>query len=566
MAVNRFWGDAPTAQYTPLSMQELAFVPQQMYTREKDVEAKVDAMNEAKTTLVTMLGDKAGKTDEFEVASANLMNRMAKEGATQRLLEEAKGLRKLYLRDVAPMEQFANQRQELYKQYLKDKSTGENILLGQNPLEQSFDDWTKRGRTLEPYQAVDRNKLLSHGILIGKNFAEGEVREDVDKYGFLNVQKGFKNADEAMEAYQSNPQFKSWVDSQTELSAKAAGVEKPNQEVRDAIRSGIMTSVVGGVERHQLPSEILKNIGAGQNPQYAKPALVRTAITATGPELPSQNIEDIISIAPEAKKDVDKRISDATGGKYPTLQQMDDRIKSLKPVVDRQIQIGLTGYAPADAWNISSNTPEYKEYSNLLAGREKILSDTQAAQPWKSHIMINPDWESIQLFGDKKLTEWVDNYRKAVGENLRQNLQNLPENSLNWGGGDEVTREFIGNGKKKGKFTSPDTSDRAITFNGIHVNSVTGQIFFDFSLSAKDNSGSKPKDISMEHALIKMPPRDTRTAVDVFTSPQFLGGENPSDENNQRLALTRQLYNRWEQSSLPVLSKIKEDRRRKEEE
>ena len=66
MAVNRFWGQSQPAEYSPMSLQELAYAPSILYQREQDMNTNIDAMNQASSTLKSMLGSYAPKTEEFD--------------------------------------------------------------------------------------------------------------------------------------------------------------------------------------------------------------------------------------------------------------------------------------------------------------------------------------------------------------------------------------------------------------------------------------------------------------------------------------------------------------------
>jgi len=87
---NRFWGEAPIAQYSPMSMQETMFGPETLYKRDQALSAEMDALNESKMSLEGVLGSAAGKQDEFNQAYKEAMAGILKDGANQMSIEKAK--------------------------------------------------------------------------------------------------------------------------------------------------------------------------------------------------------------------------------------------------------------------------------------------------------------------------------------------------------------------------------------------------------------------------------------------------------------------------------------------
>jgi hypothetical protein len=336
MAVNRFWNQGQQAQYSPMSMQELAYAPQIMYGRDQDLTAKVDAMNEASSTLKSMLGDKAGKSEQFDIGYKSILDKIATEGATPRNLQAAKDLRQMYIKEVLPQEVFAKKRESTMAGQMKDRANLNNIVVGPNAADISFDQYSKDPNAMQ-YQVAERDKLLQHGALIGKQYADSEdaTKTHIDEFGKLVIQNGFATADEAMQAYESDPKFKQWVDSQAILATKASGLTNPNQDALDAIKSGIMTTVVGGIKRENLSDTELQRLRAsGVQPTNGISVLSfedkAIPVSASG-ETDYPVDMDIALKNPDVKKEYDKQLARISGNVFTSqaaLQAEKDRIQN----------------------------------------------------------------------------------------------------------------------------------------------------------------------------------------------------------------------------------------------
>ncbi len=323
---NRFWGEAPIAQYSPTSMQEAMFGPETLYKRDQALSDEMDALNESKLSLQGVLGSAAGKQEEFDQAYKEAMDGIAQNGATRVNIDKAKKAKQLYAQHVLPMQEFAKQRQAYGAEYAKLIRDKENIVDGVNPLEKTFDEYMKDPNSLNSFQTVSRDKLASMGMLYGKEYADGIVEKrdytDAD-LGIVNVIKGFKNAGDAFKAYASDPTFKSLIDAQVSEIAKGRGVNPNNPEVRSAITSGIMSGVVGKTERLPISAAVMKKMlgedGSENVGSYIKME-PNTNINLSEGDLKEQANQD-----QGMKTLMDSEFNRLSKGKYPTYESWKSR-------------------------------------------------------------------------------------------------------------------------------------------------------------------------------------------------------------------------------------------------
>jgi len=437
MDQNRYWNGQqeapmPLATYSPMSMQEMAYAPQIMHQREQELTGQLDAMNESNSTLKAMLGDKGATTDKFNDQYQQTLNSIAKEGATPQAIDKARNLRKIFMQEVKPQENFAVQRQQMYQQYLKDKSDPSKIVIGRNPLDIGYDEWSK-SKAFEPHQSVDRDRLIAHGAKIGSEWATGNTKAEPNEYDMLEVTKGFKNADEAMASYQSDPKFKSWVDSQTQLAASAAGTDPSNPDVANAIRSGIMTSVVGGTQLHNLPPGYIKDKNKPESNKLTGNFLKMEDVPLG--IVPSDDMLDLASKHPGMLNELNKATMQLTDGKYD-YTKMQEKLKTLsRPYTPEEIQNQAASSGSAASGMIHSsvvNDPEglYNKQAQL-----------------KEMIKENPFFNTLQRisFDDDEIGKLGESNAKDVYWRAHNSTHNLAENAVR--NGELVANAYDDNSK-----------------------------------------------------------------------------------------------------------------------
>jgi hypothetical protein len=317
---NRFWGNAPIAEYSPMTMQESMFGPQELYKRDQALTSQVDAMNEANLTLQGALGEAAPKQEEFTKKYNELLSKISKDGATQKNVDDARQLRQLYATQVLPMQDFAKTREKYGAEYFKARMDGDNIIDGANPLEKSFDEYRKDPSALNSFRVVSRDKLTGLGVAYGKNYAQGVTdrdKSDLD-LGIMNFVHGFKTQEDAFKAYQSDPKFQGLVNAQVSEIAKSRGLDPTHTEVRSAITGGIMSGVVGGLERAPVSAQYMK-----ENYKSKNGAKETQTNFIDWNDSESLNIlepsDDVLSLAaenPEKKKELDIAVRNLTDKKY----------------------------------------------------------------------------------------------------------------------------------------------------------------------------------------------------------------------------------------------------------
>lgn len=317
---NRFWGNAPIAEYSPMTMQESMFGPRELYNRDQALTSQVDAMNEANLTLQGALGEAAPKQEEFTRKYNEVLNKISKEGATQKNVDDARQLRQLYATQVLPMQDFAKTREKWGAEYSKARMDKDNIIDGTNPLEKSFDEYRKDPNALNSFQVVSRDKLTGLGAAYGKNYAQGVTdrdKSDLD-LGIMNFVHGFKTQDDAFKAYQSDPKFKGLVDAQVREIAKSRGLDPTHPEVRDAITGGIMSGVVGGLERAPVSAQYMKeNYKSKNGTKETKTNFIDWQDSETLNLVePSDDLLSLAAENPEKKKGLDAATRQLTNNKY----------------------------------------------------------------------------------------------------------------------------------------------------------------------------------------------------------------------------------------------------------
>lgn len=328
MAINRFWNQTQQAEYTPRSMQEIMYAPKIMYDRQEDLTNKVDAMNEANASLKAMLGDKAGKTEEFNAGLKDITDKISREGATQRNIDLAKNLRQSYLKEVLPQEAFAKKRESIIASQMKDRSDQNNIVSGNNAADITFDQYQKDPNSFQ-YQVAQRDKLIQDGMQAGAQIGEEEDNAGVhvDQYGKLVIPPKFNNSGEFYNAYQNDPAFKQSIDQQAMARAQARGIQNPTPEILNTIISGMATTAAGKVKREniseyelqRLRSEGLKPSGGVDILSFDNAAIPGAA---SGSADSPVDKEVAFKANPKLKEEYDKEIARMSKGAFRSQEEL----------------------------------------------------------------------------------------------------------------------------------------------------------------------------------------------------------------------------------------------------
>lgn len=488
MAVNRFWGETPVAQYTPMAretFQEMAYGPQIMYQREQDAISKLDAMNEAKNTLTSVLGENAGKTEQFNQKYASALAALQKEGATQRNIDELRKVKELYASEVKPQEMFLTDREKKAEMYYKAKADANNILLGADPTKVKYDDYRRDPSSME-FSVLGRDKLFTYGQQGAKDIKAAFTKQYPDKYGFMHVQEGFSNPAEAMDAYAKNVNgFKDRVEQKVKELSSANGAAG-NPIVEDVVRQGLINGVVGEHKMMGIPGwgEMMRNSGQTE----AVPA-VSPYITKDPQASPSDKSFDIAASMPHMKAALNNSVlerKDLVSKGITSIDKLNEVIarlesesnitepvKSAKGFVDTAAAIVQS----ADrALNVPFEymTGEHKDkayngikLSDLKDIRDKINQGLMGTSEYATDMLIKPNRELIAL--DAKLDPRIKSSIDAAEQDLAGLIDNYVRDDIGTYG---ATKESDLEAMKA--FSKAPKSKRHVVFDGIRVNSGTG--------------------------------------------------------------------------------------------
>jgi hypothetical protein len=404
MAVNRFWNQPLTAEYSPMSMQELSYAPEIMYKRDQDLIAKVDAMNEASASIKSVLGDKASTATEFEAGQKKLLDKISREGATKANLDLARSLKKTWINEMVPQEKFAKERQRYGEEYAKALSSDDNIVVGANPLTKTFAEYSSDPNSLNSFKTASRDKLVQTGRMYGANYAEGNTSRDLSDIdlGIMNFVKGFRNQDEAFRAYSSDPKFKSLINAQVDQIANSRGLDPSHKEVRDAITGGIMSGVVGGMERTAIPASVLKGMMTKENSSAPDYLSIEDSTVLNIVDEPTL---DMAANDPAMRKELDKTFNSVSGGKFPSYESYKNRAQS-------KIEYpNLPG--PLGAPQLVDEGSEYMLRAKDMLKQNPFFATTQ---------MVDFNNTSLARLGstDGRNVEWMQD--KVINEDLNKRV------------------------------------------------------------------------------------------------------------------------------------------------
>ena len=484
MADNIYWDQNPVAVMPTMptqSLQELAYAPQIMYEREKDAVAKMNALNESKNTLNAVLGDKAVLPEKFNAEYQAVLDEINKTGATPRNIERASKLRSLYATEVKPIEKFATDREKWIEAYMKEAMDQNNIIVGSKPSDVTYDQYKSNPSSLQ-FSVLGRDKLMSQGLLNGKEIAKSHTREWNTSDGYHHIQEGFGSAAEAMNAYQNNTnKFRDQVESRVKDLASAAGAAG-HPEVEASIRQGILSSVVGDQKIMAIPGW-----GTGARGGAGQQRDMTQLITETRMGAPTDKPYETVKRMPEmsaARTDLVLKNPDLTSRGISSAEDLDSVISFLEnsqyitePFKSAE---GLSGMADAALQTAgravgtaaSFLAGEYKEpsysglkLSDLKAYRDKIDSSAQGHEWYAGETLLRPN--AVVASYNPELYAAIKKSEEAVGADINSTIESYSTNRTGvWGATTQDGQKALK------KFAKLDPSGREVIFKGVRVNAV----------------------------------------------------------------------------------------------
>ena len=541
MAVNRFWGQTQNAQFDPLSMQELAFAPQQMYQREQESLAKMEALNESKNTLNAVLGDKAVVPEKFNAEYQQVLDDIQRNGANSRNVDRANKLKSLYATEVKPIEKFAADRMKWDEMYMKEAMDKNNIVLGDRPTTKTYEEYRKNPDALQ-FSVVGRDKLMSQGLINGKEIAKSLTKEWNTGDGFHHIQEGFSTADEAMDAYKNNKGgFRDQVESRvTDLAAANGGVNHP--EVEASIRKGILSSVVGEQKIVGIP-------GWGTGMRGGNNMRDTTSlIHETDMQSPADKPFETIRKMSHVKDAINNYISSNTelvnkGIKSSDqldaiIDELDNEGKITEPLKNASGIMGMvdaaieTGTRAADK-GLSFASGEYKEpnyngipLSDLKMMRGAIDKAVQGNIGYSKDVMIRPNMQMASW--NPELYNGIERSLQSTGDDINSTIGSYATDDRGIYGA--TTSE----GQKALKeFADLPLSKRSISVKGVRINASpdekSGQMIgTGYTTVVVDlvNKDAKKGEKGSQEVILHLPPQETQRAM---TTIARLSANNPQD-------------------------------------
>ena len=384
MAVSRFWNQAPVAQYDPMSMQELAYAPSIMYQRDKDLSGQVDAMNDAATSLKSALGPQAPVTDNWNQQYQSFLKSMNEQGATPQNIDRAKQLRQTYMNQVQPMQQFADQRQQVRQQEIQQESDPDKIRLSDSALNTNFNDWNKSNRTLTPAKYESRTALMQLGHLAGQQYADSNLRllrvDPETETGIYT--SGLSSADQAEKLDNPDTEYGKYLNTtaQSLLQAKGGGV---NPEALNAIKQGIKIGSVGKEHMEKLSAAAIRaHMGAAEAGLPQSPDINMLNIesnplaTNTNPETSYKVDKDIALKTPEYASAYNQSISKLSGGQFNSLDDLKIAKQKISTYIANSKLLSTSDRIPRPS--ISTSPEDYDEDGELTREAANRLSSSDS--------------------------------------------------------------------------------------------------------------------------------------------------------------------------------------------
>lgn len=567
MAVNRFWNQPQTAEYSPMSMQELSYAPEIMYKRDEDLTAKVDAMNEAQATLSSMLGDKAGKNEEFKAGYQKLSDRINREGATKANLDLAKNLKQIYIKEVLPQEQYAKTWESTLASQMKDRSDSNKIIIGPDVKGVTYDQWRKDPTAMQ-YQVAERDKAMQVGRLQGNAWKSGNQRfMGVDEAGKAIYQEGMVSAEEVARRDVPGDPYHEWVNKQVEIARDGMGVKSPNPELDSSIRAGILMDSVGKQSRETI-SEYERDRMAGKVNGSAMPSGIKvvdfTPMPVTPAEAPGSNFKvdkENMLLEPGMKTEYDKQISVKSGKYFSSIEALRaerERIENLREDARKSDQPISQGSISGMGFSVSTKSPKTMEAIADADFRLKRLDEIESATDASFYGASGWD-KSVSIGLNKTNSSWLKpEEQKAVsgsiegaGEDISKYFSTFSEQSdkSKYGGVSPADIEKINQATDKSKsLGNVKATYRDLRVNGdvvrdkdgkiVGVNG-TGQMWGVFDLTYTDKSTKK--DVSLYDVVMKLPPSMTEK---LMIPLEVVAAHHNSDDSEQLRAF-RSSYNKY---------------------
>lgn len=423
---NRFWGDAPIAEYSPMSMQEMMIGPQTMYNREQELKAQVDAMNESQMTLKAALGDAAPVQDGFSSKYQELLGKISKSGATPQLMEEARNLKKTYINEVVPVESFAKARQQAIDTHAKLSMDGSKIVVGAKPSDISFEQWKKNPGALESFKAVDKGEIGKMSVMAGKNLQSqfGGVDDSmVQRYGILGVVTGAKSIDDHNKKMVSDEVYRDNFNKTKEDIAASQGVDLLNKDVDAFITSNIVNNIIGNVQPIKLTKEEMQQYVGKDAPglKQGDPMIVKVNETAPMPS-PKETPLKLAHLHPGVKAEAERYLSSISNGKYKTIEALDKDLNAPDVLGDKKSQIvtpyGVTAsMGSIDQYSLSKVKAEAKQY-------EKVLNDELLKSPMLNGGLDISFNNLMASYVDNKIVkDEIETFQHSVNQDINYRMQ-----------------------------------------------------------------------------------------------------------------------------------------------
>lgn len=526
MADNIYWSENPVAQLTLpksqyQSLQELAYAPQIMYQREQDTIAKLDAMNEAANTLNATLGDKAVVPQKFQAEYKSLLDDISKNGATSRNIDRASKLRGIYMSEVKPIEMFAQARAQKQAEHSKAAMDQNNLIIGERPTDVTFEQWRNDPSSMD-FKVIGRDKLYTYGAKAGDEWKSGQLtKTTMDKYMRLHDQRGFANPQAVANAYQSDEKFRGLVEKNIQDIMAANGIPLNNSDAANAIRTGMMSQMVGEDKISHAPEAYFK--GQSQSSISGldnSPGFIDVNYTQKSPGKPFASTEDVSNYL----------LSDPSyNEKRPGFETLDERVRKLSynPTLGKS---EYSTYEELVKAQTKTKTPITSQYSGSTMLTPSVLGYTDTSRQGAllknvnetfmandlGSTEISPSWGKInQYMGDKAVTHY-ENMMKSYGKDIAKNFASFA------GGKPGNPYRATDNYKEiVDKWIAPGSTNQEASIEAVNIDNQTGKAYLKLRVSS-DNADKK-KAIKNEEVYVEAPQNITYEITNMFTHPSGLG-------------------------------------------
>lgn len=528
MAGNRYWDQAPIATMTAMpraSMQDLAMAPSFKYAQEQKALDEAYQLNNMADSLSASLGDKAVVPSKFKEDYNAFLADVDKNGINSRNIDAARRLKNIWTTEVKPIEMFASERSKYNDAYMKASMDQNNLILGKTPADVTFDEYKKNPNAFQ-FSTIGKDKLYTYGAKAGDEWKTGQTAKTVlDQYGRLHDQKGFSNPQEVATAYSSDKAFAGLVEDNIKKVMQANGISTDNQDAASAIRTGMMSQMVGKDDVQNAPSEWLKSQAGmgGYDPLAAiesSPGAISVNQTASRVENPYDNQDQttayLLSDA-SLTKSLDERTAAISKNKYKTYKEL----VSSQPKGGNKVSMELVGtsYVPIVEHVNASGDPDAGKYLEKI---NKTFSNTDAGG-----LEIMPEWGTLETARGNDEVKRYQNILKGYGKDIINNMQSF--------GTHKLSEPYRAAGKSKeivDLWKDKSSKNHEVEVVGINIDATTGKPFVKVLVSA-DNA-DKTKSMAKQPVYLELPPEMTYNIINMFTAPTMLGvgrkslGERPA--------------------------------------